>query len=172
MMNVVVKPRIELLFQDVEDPFLQDLEEIEYNNYTEETEENVQGKYVIQKLQDFIMILFPYLFIIQTSFIYTNVKLDATLLILHTLIYGTIITINQLYNKNIGHYWIFVLVTSFILPYSHLIILYVIPFTIELMFNKKNYIINILVEKYDIILGNHIFWSFITWILLIVYSQN
>lgn len=169
-MNVEVKPKIELLFQDVEDPFLQDLEEMDYQT-TEETEEKMQRKYDIQKLLDFIMLLFPYLFIIQTSFIYINVKLDATILILYTLIYGTIITINQLYNKNTRHYLIFVLVTSFILPYVHLIILYVIPFIIEFMFNKNNYVINVLVEKYDIILGNHMFWSFITWIWFIVYSQ-
>lgn len=161
---------VELLFQDVEDPFLQDLEEMEYH-YTEESEEKVHCKYDIQKLLDFIMILFSYLFIIQTSFIYINVKLDASLLILYTLIYGTIITINQLYNKNTRYYWIFVLVTSFILPYVHSIILYVIPFMIEFMFNKNNYVINVLVEKYDIILGNHVFWSFITWIWFIVYSQ-
>ena len=156
-MCVQVTPKIEFLFQGIDDPFLQDLEEI----YTEEPDGYNQGKSDIQKVLDFIMLYIPYIFIIQRIFIYINVNLDALILILYTLIYGMIITINQLHKKNTRQYWLFILFISFVLPYDQLITLYVIPFTIEYIFNKNNHILTMLVEHYNIILGNHMFWTFI-----------
>lgn len=158
-MCVPVTPKIDPLFHTIDDIFLQDLEE----QYIEETGEYNQGEINI-KIVDFVILLAAYIFIIQLSFIYINDNLNAFILIIHTLFYGMIITINRLHNKLTIHHWLFISYTSIVLPYDHLITLYTIPFTIEFIFNKNNSIITMLVNKYNIILGNNIFWMFITWL--------
>lgn len=158
-MCVSVTPKIEPLFQTIDDIFIQDLEE----QYIEETGEYKQAEINIE-IVVFVILLTAYIFFIQLSFIYINDNLNAFILIIHTLFYGMIITINQLHNKLTIHHLIFISYTSIVLPYDHLITLYTIPFTIEFIFNKNNSILTMLVNKYNIILGNNIFWMFITWL--------
>jgi hypothetical protein len=67
-MCVQVTPKIELLFEDVEDPFLQDLEE----QQEEDIEEYVQERIDTIKVLDFTMLLIPYVFIIRSTFNYVN----------------------------------------------------------------------------------------------------
>jgi len=175
-MCIQAKHNIEFLFSDVEDPFLQDLDEFEDIQDFDEFE-NIYledyGKYCdIQHVCEYIMLVLPYIFIIQSTFIYVKVNLDTIFLILISLIYGMVITVNQLHNKHTTNYWIFVLFTLLILPIDIISIIYIVPNVIEYIF-KKNYMINKLIEHYGIIIGNHIFWTFITWtIFMFMTIQN
>ena len=100
-MCVQVLPKSELLFQGVEDIFLQDLEE-QPEDYIEEYVEEKPNE--ILSVLDFIMLLLPYVFIIRSTFIYVNTYTEVFFLVMNTLIYGMIITINQLHNKKTKNY--------------------------------------------------------------------
>jgi hypothetical protein len=173
-MCVQVLPKSELLFQGVEDIFLQDLEEQqeEYiDEEQEEQEEHVEKKNDIVKLLDFIMILLPYIFIIRSTFIYVNTYTEAFFLIMNTLIYGMIITINQLHNKKTKHYWVFALFTGLILQYQYFILIYLVPQLIQYKFNEKNMIMTYLVDRYGLLVGNNVYWTFISWLWFVIYAQ-
>ena len=131
-MCVQVLPKSELLFQGVDDIFLQDIEE----QQEEYVEEYVEEKNDVIKMLDFIMLLLPYVFIIRSSFIYVNTYTEAFFLIMNTLIYGMIITINQLHNKKTKNYWIFVLFTGFVLQYEYFSLIYIVPHLIQYKFNE------------------------------------
>jgi hypothetical protein len=165
-MCVQVLPKSELLFQGVEDIFLQDLEE-DPEDYIEEY---VEEKIDVIKILDFIMLLLPYVFIIRSSFIYVNTYTEAFFLIMNTLIYGMIITINQLHNKKTKNYWIFVLFTGFVLQYEYFSLIYIVPHLIQYQFNEKNRVLVTLVDRYGLIVGNNMYWTFITWIFFVGYS--
>jgi hypothetical protein len=165
-MCVQVLPKSELLFQGVEDIFLQDLEE-EPEDYIEEY---VEEKNDVIKMLDFVMLLLPYVFIIRSSFIYVNTYTEAFFLIMNTLIYGMIITINQLHNKKTKNYWIFVLFTGFVLQYEYFSLIYIVPHLIQYKFNEKNRVLVTLVDRYGLIVGNNMYWTFITWIFFVGYS--
>jgi len=164
------KPRIELLFQDVEDPFLQDIEDME-DIYPQYTQQDTPHPNNIQKILDFITVSLPYIFIIQSTNIYVVTDIDAFFLICNTLIYGMIITINQLHDKTSLNYLPFVLYISIVVNYNCFISIYGVPLLIEYIFKKNNNMITYLVEHYGIIQGNHIYWSFIIWIWLLVYPN-
>jgi hypothetical protein len=166
-MCVQVTPNIELLFEDVEDPFLQDLEE----QQEEDIEEYDQERIDPIKVLDFTMLLIPYVFIIRSTFIYVNTYTEAFFLTANTLIYGMIITINQLHNKKTKNYWIFVLFTGFVLQYEYFILIYIVPHLIQYRFNEKNMIVAYLVDSYGLIVGNNLYWTFITWIWFVISSQ-
>jgi len=170
-MCVQVLPKSELLFQGVEDIFLQDIEEQPEDYVEDYIEEYVEEKNDIVKVLDFIMLLLPYVFIIRSTFIYVNTYTEAFFVIMNTLIYGMIITINQLHNKNTDNYWIFVLFTSFVLRYEYFILIYIVPHLIQYQFNEKNRVIASLVDRYGLIVGNNVYWTFITWIWFVIYSQ-
>jgi hypothetical protein len=165
-MCVQVLPKSELLFQGVDDIFLQDIEE----QQEEQEEEYVEEKNDVIKILDFIMLLLPYVFIIRSSFIYVNTYTEAFFLIMNTLIYGMIITINQLHNKKTKNYWIFVLFTGFVLQYEYFSLIYIVPHLIQYKFNEKNRVLVTLVDRYGLIMGNNMYWTFITWIFFVIYS--
>ena len=165
-MCVQVLPKSELLFQGVDDIFLQDIEE----QQEEYVEEYVEEKNDVIKMLDFIMLLLPYVFIIRSSFIYVNTYTEAFFLIMNTLIYGMIITINQLHNKKTKNYWIFVLFTGFVLQYEYFSLIYIVPHLIQYKFNEKNRVLVSLVDRYGLIMGNNMYWTFITWIFFVGYS--
>ena len=165
-MCVQVLPKSELLFQGVDDIFLQDIEE----QQEEYVEEYVEEKNDVIKMLDFIMLLLPYVFIIRSSFIYVNTYTEAFFLIMNTLIYGMIITINQLHNKKTKNYWIFVLFTGFVLQYEYFSLIYIVPHLIQYKFNEKNRVLVTLVDRYGLIMGNNMYWTFITWIFFVGYS--
>ena len=167
-MCVQVLPKSELLFQGVEDIFLQDLEE-QPEDYIEEYVEEKNNEII--SVLDFIMLLLPYVFIIRSTFIYVNTYTEVFFLVMNTLIYGMIITINQLHNKKTKNYWIFVLFTGFVLQYEHFILIYIVPHLIQYQFNEKNRVIASLVDRYGLIVGNNMYWTFITWIWFVIYSQ-
>lgn len=166
-MCVQVLPKSELLFQGVDDIFLQDLEEQMEEDMGEDI---VQEKNDVIKMLDFIMLLLPYVFIIRSSFIYVNTYTEAFFLIMNTLIYGMIITINQLHNKKTKNYWIFVLFTGFVLQYEYFSLIYIVPHLIQYKFNEKNRVLVTLVDRYGLIMGNNMYWTFITWIFFVGYS--
>lgn len=166
-MCVQVLPKSELLFQGVDDIFLQDLEEQMEEDMGEDI---VQEKNDVIKMLDFIMLLLHYVFIIRSSFIYVNTYTEAFLLIMNTLIYGMIITINQLHNKKTKNYWIFVLFTGFVLQYEYFSLIYIVPHLIQYKFNEKNRVLVTLVDRYGLIMGNNMYWTFITWIFFVGYS--
>jgi hypothetical protein len=166
-MCVQVLPKSELLFQGVDDIFLQDLEEQMEEDMGEDI---VQEKNDVIKVLDFIMLLLPYVFIIRSSFIYVNTYTEAFFLIMNTLIYGMIITINQLHNKKTKNYWIFVLFTGFVLQYEYFSLIYIVPHLIQYKFNEKNRVLVTLVDRYGLIVGNNMYWTFITWIFFVGYS--
>ena len=166
-MCVQVLPKSELLFQGVDDIFLQDLEEQMEEDMGEDI---VQEKNDVIKTLDFIMLLLPYVFIIRSSFIYVNTYTEAFFLIMNTLIYGMIITINQLHNKKTKNYWIFVLFTGFVLQYEYFSLIYIVPHLIQYKFNEKNRVLVTLVDRYGLIMGNNMYWTFITWIFFVGYS--
>ena len=88
-MCVEVLPKRELLFQGVEDIFLQDLEEQQGD-----IEENTQENDIIPKRADLVIFLIlPYVFIIRSTFIYVDTYIESFFVIMNTLIYGMIITI-------------------------------------------------------------------------------
>lgn len=165
-MCVQVFPKRELLFQGVDEIFLQDIEE----QQEEYVEEYVEEKNDVIKMLDFIMLLLPYVFIIRSSFIYVNTYTEAFFLIMNTLIYGMIITINQLHNKKTKNYWIFVLFTGFVLQYEYFSLIYIVPHLIQYKFNEKNRVLVTLVDRYGLIMGNNMYWTFITWIFFVGYS--
>ena len=165
-MCVQVLPKSELLFQGVDDIFLQDIEE----QQEEYVEEYVEEKNDVIKMLDFIMLLLPYVFIIRSTFIYVNTYTEAFFLIMNTLIYGMIITINQLHNKKTRNYWIFVLFTGFVLQYEYFSLFYIVPHLIQYKFNEKNRVLVTLVDRYGLIMGNNMYWTFITWIFFVGYS--
>ena len=165
-MCVQVLPKSELLFQGVDDIFLQDIEE----QQEEQEEEYVEEKNDVIKILDFIMLLLPYVFIIRSSFIYVNTYTEAFFLIMNTLIYGMIITINQLHNKKTKNYWIFVLFTGFVLQYEYFSLIYIVPHLIQYKFNEKNRVLVTLVDRYGLIMGNNMYWTFISWIFFVIYS--
>lgn len=165
-MCVQVLPKSELLFQGVDDIFLQDIEE----QQEEQQEEYVEEKNDVIKILDFIMLLLPYVFIIRSSFIYVNTYTEAFFLIMNTLIYGMIITIHQLHNKKTKNYWIFVLFTGFVLQYEYFSLIYIVPHLIQYKFNEKNRVLVTLVDRYGLIMGNNMYWTFITWIFFVIYS--
>ena len=148
------------------DFFLQDIEE----QQEEYVEEYVEEKNDVIKMLDFIMLLLPYVFIIRSSFIYVNTYTEAFFLIMNTLIYGMIITINQLHNKKTKNYWIFVLFTGFVLQYEYFSLIYIVPHLIQYKFNEKNRVLVSLVDRYGLIMGNNMYWTFITWIFFVGYS--
>ena len=166
-MCVQVLPKSELLFQGVDDLFLQDLEEDMEEDMGEDI---VQEKNGVIKMLDFIMLLLPYVFIIRSTFIYVNTYTEAFFLIMNTLIYGMIITINQLHNKKTNNYWIFVLFTGFVLQYEYFSLIYIVPHLIQYKFNEKNRVLVTLVDRYGVIVGNNMYWTFITWIFFVGYS--
>jgi hypothetical protein len=166
-MCVQVTPKIELLFEDVEDPFLQDLEE----QQEEDIEEYVQERIDTIKVLDFTMLLIPYVFIIRSTFNYVNTYTEAFFITANTLIYGMIITINQLHNKKTKNYWIFVLFTGLVLQYEYFILIYIVPHLIQYRFGEKNMIVTYLVDSYGLIIGNNLYWTFITWIWFVISSQ-
>ena len=166
-MCVQVLPKSELLFQGVDDIFLQDLEEQLEEDMGEDI---VQEKNDVIKMLDVIMLLLPYVFIIRSSFIYVNTYTEAFFLIMNTLIYGMIITINQLHNKKTKNYWIFVLFTGFVLQYEYFSLIYIVPHLIQYKFNEKNRVLVTLVDRYGLIMGNNMYWTFITWIFFVGYS--
>jgi hypothetical protein len=166
-MCVQVLPKSELLFQGVDDIFLQDLEEQMEEDMGEDI---VQEKNDVIKTLDFIMLLLPYVFIIRSSFIYVNTYTEAFFLIMNTLIYGMIITINQLHNKKTKNYWIFVLFTGFVLQYEYFSLIYIVPHLIQYKFNEKNRVLVTLVDRYGLIMGNNMYWTFITWLFFVGYS--
>ena len=165
-MCVQLTPKIELLFEDIEDPFLQDLEE-EQEEYIEEYD---QERIDTIKVLDFIMLLIPYVFIIRSTINYVNTYTEAFFIIANTLIYGMIITINQLHNKKTKNYWIFVLFTGFVLQYEYFSLIYIVPHLIQYKFNEKNRVLVTLVDRYGLIVGNNMYWTFITWIFFVGYS--
>jgi hypothetical protein len=167
-MCVQVLPKSELLFQGVEDIFLQDLEE-QPEDYIEEYVEEKNNE--IMSIFDFIMLLLPYVFIIRSSFIYVNTYTEVFFIVMNTLIYGMVITINQLHNKKTKNYWIFVLFTGFVLQYEYFILIYIVPHLIQYQFNEKNKVISTLIDRYGLIVGNNMYWTFITWIWFVIYSQ-
>jgi hypothetical protein len=167
-MCVQVLPKSELLFQGVEDIFLQDLEE-EPEDYIEEYVEEKNNE--IMSVLDFIMLLLPYVFIIRSTFIYVNTYTEVFFIVMNTLIYGMVITINQLHNKKTKNYWIFVLFTGFVLQYEYFILIYIVPHLIQYQFNEKNKVISTLIDRYGLIVGNNMYWTFITWIWFLIYSQ-
>lgn len=167
-MCVQVLPTSELLFQGVEDIFLQDLEE-EPEDYIEEYVEEKNNE--IMSVLDFIMLLLPYVFIIRSTFIYVNTYTEVFFIVMNTLIYGMVITINQLHNKKTKNYWIFVLFTGFVLQYEYFILIYIVPHLIQYQFNEKNKVISTLIDRYGLIVGNNMYWTFITWIWFLIYSQ-
>jgi hypothetical protein len=171
-MCVKVLPKRELLFQGVEDIFLQDLEE-QQEEYIEEEEqqEEQEEKNDMLKILNFIMLSLPYVFIIRSTFIYVDTYTDAFLLIMNTLIYGMIITINQLHNNKTKNFWVFALFTGFVLHYQYLILIYLVPRLIQYQFSEKNMVMTSLIDKYGLIVGNNVYWTFITWIWFVIYSQ-
>jgi len=154
-MCIETKRRIELLFQDVEDPFLQDLEDPE-DTFIHYTQEYIHKTNNTQKILNCVMLFIPYICIVQSVFIYTDTNTNAFILVCNTLIYGMIITINQLHDKKTLNYWIFVAFVSMMLK-DKLIMIYAIPFLVEFIFNKNNNIITHLVEHCGIIWGHHIY---------------
>jgi hypothetical protein len=169
-MCIESKPRVEFLFQDVDDPFLQDLEDPE-DPFIHYTQEYIHETNNIQKILNFIILFLPYIFIGQSISIYAAIKIDAFILVCNTLIYGMTITINQLHDKKTINYWVFVAFVSIILNYTYLIMIYAIPFLVNFIFNKNNIIITYLVEHCGIIWGHHMYWSIIIWIWLLVYPN-
>lgn len=167
-MCVQVLPKSELLFQGVEDIFLQDLEE-QPEDYIEEYVEEKNNEII--SVLDFIMLLLPYIFIIRSTFIYVNTYTEVFFIVMNTLIYGMVITINQLHNKKTKNYWIFVLFTGFVLQYEYFILIYIVPHLIQYQFNEKNRVISNLIDRYGLIVGNNMYWTFITWIWFVIYSQ-
>ena len=166
-MCVQVLPKSELLFQGVDDIFLQDLEEQMEEDMGEDI---VQEKNDVIKTLDFIMLLLPYVFIIRSSFIYVNTYTEAFFLIMNTLIYGMIITINQLHNKKTEKYWVFVLFTGLVLHTKYFILIFIVPELINYQFNEKNKVINALIDTHGLLVGTNIYWTFITWVWFVIYS--
>jgi hypothetical protein len=159
-MCVETKPRIELLFQDVDDIFLQDLEDPE-DPILQDTYEYRHKPDITLRMLNYIMIFLPYSFIIQPPNDFPS--------FCYTLIYGMIITINQLHNKTTINYWIFLTFIIIRTRFDHLVIIYTLPFLVQSVF-KNNNIIAYLVEQCGIILGHHIYWSLIIWAWLLVSS--
>ena len=156
----------ELLFEGVEDIFLQELEE-QPEVIIEEQPREIN--YLIRVL-DFIMLSLPYVFMIRSSFIYVDTYTEAFFLIMNTLIYGMIITINQLHNKKTEKYWVFVLFTGLVLHTKYFILIFIVPELINYQFNEKNKVINALIDTHGLLVGTNIYWTFITWVWFVIYS--
>jgi hypothetical protein len=168
-MCVQVLPQRVFLFQGVEDIFLQDLEDLA------EQQEDIEEYYTeqgndLEKGLDFAMLLLPYIFIIRSTFIYVDTYVEAFFIIMNALIYGMIITINQLHNKKTKNYWIFVLFTGLILQYEYFVLVYIVPQLIQYKFNENNMVMSFLVDRYGLIMGNNIYWTMITWVWSVIYS--
>ena len=165
-MCVQMLSKRELLFEGVEDIFLQELEE-QPEVIIEEQPREIN--YLIRVL-DFIMLSLPYVFMIRSSFIYVDTYTEAFFLIMNTLIYGMIITINQLHNKKTEKYWVFVLFTGLVLHTKYFILIFIVPELINYQFNEKNKVINALIDTHGLLVGTNIYWTFITWVWFVIYS--
>ena len=163
-MCIQVLPHREFLFKGDEDLFLQDLED----QQEEYIEEYTQERNDLLKGFDFAMLLLPYIGVIRSTFIYVDTYSEAFFIIMNALIYGMIITINQLHNKKTKNYWIFVLFTGLILQYEYFILIYIVPHLIQYKFNENNMIMTFLVDRYGLILGNNVYWTLISWVWCVI----
>ena len=103
-----------------------------------------------------------YSFICESSVRITEKKYSYAI-ILNTLIYGMIITVNQRYNRHTKYYWVFVFIICIAAPYHISMLVFVIPFVVEYCFKSNNSIVSFLEDKYGKLWGNHVYWCFVSW---------
>lgn len=161
-------------FVDIEEAIFQEEEDIQY---IQETQLGTNDEDCMSKLMDILSISLAYSFICESTVRITEKKYSYAI-ILYTLIYSMIITINQCHNRYTKYYGIFVLIVCIILPIHILILLFVLPYVVEYYFKKDNMVISYLESKYGKLWGNHVYWCFISWLwficmnLMFVYLEN
>lgn len=147
-------------FIDIEEAIIQEEEDIQEVNVEINEEDGMS------KLMNVLSISLFYSFICESTVRITEKKYSYAI-ILHTLIYGMIITINQCHNRHTKYYWIFALIICIVAPYHISLLMFVVPYVVEYYFKKDNIFISFLESKYDKLFGNHVYWCFVSWVWFI-----
>jgi hypothetical protein len=166
-MCVQVLPKHELLFERGVNVHIHELLEQQQQHINIEHTREIK---CLMRILNFIILSLPYVFMVRSTFIYVDTYREALIIIMNSSICGMIITINQLHNKKTPKYWVLVLITCLVLHYKCVILIYIVPEIINYQINEKNNIITALTDIHGIIVGNNIYWTFITWVWFVILS--
>lgn len=148
-------------FIDIEEAIFQEEEDIQDIQDIQETLLETKDEDCMSKLMNVLSISLFYSFICESTVRITEQKYSYSI-ILHTLIYGMIITINHCHNRFTKYYWVFVLVMCLVVPHNSTLLV-VIPYIVEYYLKQDNMFISFLESKYGKLWGNHVYWCFISW---------
>jgi hypothetical protein len=146
-------------FVDIEEAILQ--EDVDNEQPVQEVELEIKEDYT-SKLLRVLSISIPYSFICESTVRITD-KNVCYVIILSSLIYGMIITINQCHNRHTKYYWVFVTICCFVAPPHCTLLMFVVPYVIEYYFKPDNIFISFLEDKYGKLWGNHVYWCLVSW---------
>jgi len=151
-------------FVDIEEAIVMEEEQEENIFEEEETTETY-----LSKLTRVLSISLPYSFICESTIRLTDENVCYAIII-SSLIYGMVITINQFHNRHTKYYWIFALFVCFVIPIHCSLLIFGVPCVIEFYF-KKNMLVTFLECKYGELWGHHIYWSLVSWFWFISMNQ-
>jgi hypothetical protein len=143
-------------FIDIEEAIIQEEED------NQEVNVEINEEDGMSKLMNVLSISLFYSFICESTVRITEKKYSYAI-ILHTLIYGMIITVNQCHNRHTKYYWVFAFIICIVAPYHISMLVFVIPFVVENCFKSDNVIVSFLEDKYGKLWGNHVYWCFVSW---------